>query len=95
MPKYIVEVVKLKSKKATVIIPIYNAESYIEKCIDSVINQTYKNIEILLINDGSKNKSLQTIRKYLQQVNAFIIATKVHLDGMLIRIIKRMKVSMI
>lgn len=41
----------------SVIIPIYNVESYIEKCINGVIGQDYKNIEIILINDGSKDNS--------------------------------------
>ena len=43
--------------KISVIIPIYGVEKYIEQCVKSVINQTYKNIEILLIDDGSKDKS--------------------------------------
>ena len=41
----------------SIIIPVYNVEKYIEQCIQSVINQTYKNIEIILINDGSTDKS--------------------------------------
>ena len=36
----------------SIIIPIYNTEKYLEKCINSVISQTYKNIEVILINDG-------------------------------------------
>ncbi|WP_185959505.1 glycosyltransferase family 2 protein [Planococcus salinarum] len=43
--------------KITVIIPIYNVEDYLKKCVESVINQTYKNLEILLINDGSTDSS--------------------------------------
>lgn len=43
--------------KITVIVPIYNAEQYLEKCIDSIINQTYTNLEIILINDGSTDNS--------------------------------------
>lgn len=51
-------------EKVSIIIPVYNAFNTIDKCIDSVMNQTYKNIELLLINDGSKDKSLTKLRKY-------------------------------
>lgn len=44
-------------KKISVIIPVYNVEKYIEECIDSTINQTYPNLEILLIDDGSTDNS--------------------------------------
>lgn len=48
----------------SIIIPIYNAECYLERCLNSVINQTYKNIEIILINDGSKDNSINICKKY-------------------------------
>ena len=43
--------------KVTIIVPVYNAEKYLEKCIKSLINQTYNNLEIILIDDGSLDKS--------------------------------------
>lgn len=40
----------------SVIVPIYGVEEYLNKCIDSIINQTYKNLEIILVDDGSPDK---------------------------------------
>ncbi|MDR0307498.1 MAG: glycosyltransferase [Chitinispirillales bacterium] len=51
-------------EKISIIIPIYNVEPYIKKCIDSVINQTYKNLEIFLINDGSTDNSGKICDEY-------------------------------
>ena len=48
----------------TVVIPIYNVEKYLERCIKSIINQTYKNIEVLLVNDGSPDNSKEIMEKY-------------------------------
>ena len=44
-------------KKLSVIVPVYNVEKYLERCVDSVINQNYPNIEIILVDDGSKDSS--------------------------------------
>lgn len=49
----------MKDDLISVIVPVYNIEDFIEKCVESIINQTYKNLEIILINDGSKDKSGQ------------------------------------
>lgn len=41
----------------SIIIPVYNVEDYLEKCIESVLHQTYENLEIILVNDGSTDNS--------------------------------------
>ena len=51
-------------KKISIIIPIYNVEKYLEKCLNSVEKQKYKNIEVILVNDGSTDKSQEIIKKY-------------------------------
>lgn len=43
--------------KISIIVPVYNVEKYVKRCIDSILNQTYKNLEVILINDGSTDKS--------------------------------------
>lgn len=60
-------------KKVSIIIPIYNAEKYLKRCLDSVINQTYKNIEIICINDGSKDNSLNILKEYAKKDRRIII----------------------
>lgn len=48
----------------SIIVPVYNIEDYIDRCLASIVSQTYKNLEILLINDGSKDKSGQKCEKW-------------------------------
>ena len=53
--------------KVSVIVPVYNVEKYIEKCLDSLVNQTLNNIEIIVVNDGSKDNSQDIIDKYCKK----------------------------
>lgn len=48
----------------SIIVPVYNSEKYIDKCLDSILNQTYKDLEIVLVNDGSNDQSLKILEKY-------------------------------
>lgn len=62
--------------KISVIVPIYNSEQYLSKCLNSIINQTYKELEIILINDGSIDKSLKIMETYAKKDNRIIIIDK-------------------
>ena len=59
--------------KVTVIIPIYNMEQYLAECIETVISQTLQEIEILCINDGSTDQSLQILQKYSKNDTRLVI----------------------
>lgn len=59
--------------KISIIIPVYNVEKYLEKCLNSVINQTLKDIEIIIVNDGSKDQSKKIIQKYINKYKSKII----------------------
>ena len=49
----------MNTKLISIIMPVYNVENYIEKAVLSVLKQTYANFELLIINDGTKDKSIQ------------------------------------
>lgn len=50
----------------TVIIPVYNTEKYLKECIDSVLNQTYKHYEVIIVNDGSTDSSVEIVKSYIK-----------------------------
>lgn len=58
-----------KDIKLSVIVPIYNMEKYLNRCLDSLVNQTIEDIEIILINDGSTDKSQKIIDEYAKKYN--------------------------
>ena len=48
----------------SIIVPVYNVEAYLPQCLDSLINQTYQDLEIICVNDGSTDGSLEILQKY-------------------------------
>ena len=59
----------MDSIKVSIIVPVYNNEKYLKQCLDSIINQTFKDIEIILVDDGSTDKSGDICDKYLKEDN--------------------------
>ena len=77
--KYILgERFKMKEQyKVAIIIPIYNVEKYLEECLESVINQSYKNLEIILVNDGSTDEnSFKIAKEYALKDNRITLFDK-------------------
>lgn len=60
----------------SVIVPVYNGELYIEKCIDSILKQTYKEIEVIIVNDGSVDSTLDICMKYSTEYNNIQLINK-------------------
>lgn len=60
----------------SVIIPVYNAANYLQRCVASVLCQTYTDIECILVNDGSKDKSLQLCQSYAKKDSRIIVVDK-------------------
>ena len=60
----------------SIIIPIYNVEEYLEKCLDSLIGQTYENIELILVNDGATDRSLRIAERYAENYRQIKLVTQ-------------------
>ena len=63
----------LINPKISVIIPVYNSENYLKECLDSLLKQTFKEIEIICVDDGSTDNSLSILEKYAKKDNRIII----------------------
>lgn len=57
----------MQERKISIVVPVYNAEKFIEKTIESVLNQTYKNFELILVNDNSKDNSVEIINSVIEK----------------------------
>ena len=62
--------------KISIIVPVYNVESYLSNCIDSILNQTFKDFELILVNDGSTDKSLEICKHYKNMDDRIFIIDK-------------------
>ena len=56
------------NKLVSIIVPIYNVEKYLEKCVCSILNQDYNNLEVTLVNDGSTDKSLEICERLPKKI---------------------------
>lgn len=58
--------------KISVIIPVYNVEKYLPECIESILNQTFQDFEIICVDDGSTDRSLDILQEYKRKDDRFV-----------------------
>jgi glycosyltransferase involved in cell wall biosynthesis len=66
----------------SIIVPVYNVEPYLEKCITSILNQLYQNIEVILVNDGSTDQSSNICKYYADKDHRIIFIDKIENEGL-------------
>ena len=62
--------------KISVVIPVYNTAKYLKECLDSLLNQTLEDFEVILVNDDSKDNSLEILNAYAKKDSRFIVIDK-------------------
>lgn len=67
--------------KVSVVVPVYNVEEYLPHCLESIIGQTLKDIEIICVDDGSTDSSLQILQKYKQKDSRIVVLTQKNLNA--------------
>ena len=63
-------------KKVSVIVPVFNSERVLEQCINSILAQTYHNIELILVNDGSTDNSGDICNSYSKKTKEYVLYIK-------------------
>ena len=63
----------MKNPKISIIIPVYNTQEYLPKCLDTLVNQTYSNLEIICVDDGSTDESLRILNEYAAKDSRIIV----------------------
>ena len=76
--EFMVDIIKENNPKVSIIIPVYNVEGYLPFCLESLVNQTYPNLEIICVNDGSSDNSLNILKQYASKDERFVIIDKVN-----------------
>ena len=81
--------------KVSVIVPVYNVEKYIERCLNSLVNQTMKDMEIIVVNDGSKDTSKKIIENFMQKYPEKLVYLEKQNGGLEIMLYHMQKVNIL
>lgn len=74
--------IKLVKDKISIIVCVYNTEKYIPKCLDRLLNQTYSNLEIVVVNDGSTDGSLKILKQYAKKYDKIVLLSNERNQGL-------------
>jgi len=66
----------MSSPKISVVVPVYNAERYLAECLESLVGQSLKEIEFIIVNDGSEDNSLEIVQQYAKKDKRFVVINK-------------------
>ena len=66
----------MNKRLLSIIVPVYNAEEFLEQCLNSIFTQSLKNIEVIIVNDGSTDGSLDIINKFKQKNNNLVLVNQ-------------------
>ena len=77
-----------KEPLISVVIPVYKVEQFLKKCVDSVINQTYKNLEIILVDDGSPDNCPEICDEYVKKDKRIIVIHKKMVDYQMLEMLE-------
>lgn len=72
----------MKEPKLSIILPVYNTEAYLEKCLDSILKNTFQDFELIIVNDGSPDNSEDIILKYIEKYKEKIVYIKKENGGL-------------
>lgn len=69
--------------RISLILPVYNTERFINRCLDSIINQTFRDIEIIIVNDATPDNAMDIVKKYSLSDTRFVIVNKTNNEGLM------------
>lgn len=62
----------MQNKMVSIILPVFNAERFLPQCLDSILRQTYQNWELIAVDDGSKDGSMEILKSYEKEITEYI-----------------------
>ena len=62
----------MENIKVSVCVPFYNIAQYVNRCLDSILNNTYKNLEVICVNDGSTDETLEILKEYEKKIQELL-----------------------